>query len=159
MDILNAVPDLTEVITETRDPGHQCHWQCTTARNGCIRGGLQYIARAECFRPRSFDGSPNQSTNRGSGHTRETNQSLDPRSIPTKPITNHQSPITSHQSPITNHQSPMISSSIIPLTGRDHFARAGCFQPRSLNDYLTTNQPTNQPTNPVRAPLSEGCSC
>jgi hypothetical protein len=27
----------------------------------------------------------------GSGHTRETNQSLDPRSIPTKPITNHQS--------------------------------------------------------------------
>ena len=27
-----------------------------------------------------------------------------------------------------------------------HFARAGCFQPRSLNDYLT-NQPTNQPTN------------
>jgi hypothetical protein len=29
------------------------------------------------------------------------------------------------------------------ITGRDHFARAGCFQPRSLNDYLT-NQPTNQ---------------
>jgi hypothetical protein len=25
-------------------------------------------------------------------------------------------------------------------------SRAGCFQPRSLNDYLT-NQPTNQPTN------------
>ena len=36
------------------------------------------------------------------------------------------------------------------ITGRDHFARAGCFQPRSLNDYLTkqpTNQPTNQSTN------------
>jgi hypothetical protein len=30
----------------------------------------------------------------GSGHTRETNQSLDPRSIPIKPITNHQPPIT-----------------------------------------------------------------
>ena len=29
------------------------------------------------------------------------------------------------------------------ITGRDHFARAGCFRPRSLNDYLT-NQPTNQ---------------
>jgi len=29
------------------------------------------------------------------------------------------------------------------ITGRDHFARAGCFQPRSLNEYLT-NQPTNQ---------------
>ena len=28
------------------------------------------------------------------------------------------------------------------ITGRNHFARAGCFQPRSLNDYLT-NQPTN----------------
>ena len=29
------------------------------------------------------------------------------------------------------------------ITGRDHFARAGCFQPRSLNDYLT-NHPTIQ---------------
>jgi len=30
------------------------------------------------------------------------------------------------------------------ITGRDHSARAGCFQPRSLNEYLT-----NQPTNPM----------
>jgi hypothetical protein len=37
------------------------------------------------------------------------------------------------------------------ITGRDHSARAGCFQPRSLNEYLT-NQPTNQSHQPANHP-------